>query len=515
MHKWIRECKTVHKSCDYQIHQTLPSRVIELLTDSDIPKLRLTNSTGLTGIYCALSHCWGNLEGFRLTNASSSSLQKSIAWQSLSKTFQDALIVTRNVGVRYLWIDALCILQDDAADWAFEAANMAAVYSNAFLVIAASSAPNGSVGCFTQRKQVPCIKVKSKYRITSLSAIRPKVFVRERYEHVDFDPNHPQPSTELEPLLGRAWAFQERWLAARILHYASNEMIWECRSSMHCECGGYDKEEDNRIIDQQSDGIYLDFDPMRLVAEWFVIVENYTARKLRRNSDKLVALAGIARQLRNPALGRYLAGIWEVAFVRSLLWCVIRRHQTHPSAQTRRAYIAPSWSWASVSNPVRYSCVKDLHDPVDAEVVEVSCKLGSSDEHGQVTRGYAVMRARLIHLKLVNNGSESEDEDGYGGRAVPPQVSNAAGLPLSNLWMDVDLYEGRDYCSDGEPLLGALITIDPLNAHRCSALILRPSRPHETPSEIKDHPSAFVRIGMTTGAWVSMFESEKQTITII
>ncbi|ERF70446.1 hypothetical protein EPUS_04724 [Endocarpon pusillum Z07020] len=515
LHKWIIECKSVHKSCNYRVNQTLPTRVIELLTNSHIPKLRLTNSTGMTGLYCALSHCWGRLEGLKLTNASSSSLQQSISWESLPKTFQDALIVTRNVGVRYLWIDALCILQDDAADWAFEAANMAAVYSNAFLVIAGSSAPDGSVGCFTERKQMPCVKVRSKSGIFSLRDIRPKIFVRERLEHVDFDPNHLHTNTDLEPLLGRAWAFQERWLAARILHYASKEMIWECRSSMHCECGGCDKEEDNRVIDLQSDSIHSEFDPMRAVAKWFVIVENYTARSLRIRSDKLIALAGIARQSRNAALGRYLAGIWEVAFVRSLLWCVVRRHQDHPFVRSRNAYVAPSWSWASVDSPVQYGYVKDFRGLVDAEAVEVDCRLGSPDEHGQVTGGYAVMRARLTKLKLVNNGCESEEEDGYGGRVVPPQVSGVDGLLLNSIWLDVDLYEGRDYCSDGQPLLGALIMIDPLDAQKCSALILRPSRPHEKSSETGDCASAFVRIGVTTGARVSTFENEKQTITII
>ena len=489
--------------------------MIELVTDSDKPQLRLIHSTGLTGRYCALSHCWGSLECLRLTKASSSPLQKSIAWQQLPKTFQDAVIITRNVGVRYLWIDSLCIYQDDVADWASEAASMAAVYSNAFLVIAASSASNGSVGCFTKPEQMPCVKIPSKRGIIGGRHGQPEIFVKERFEHVDFDPNLPQTNTEREPLLGRAWAFQERWLATRILHYASSEMVWECRSSMHCECGGYEKEKDNRIIDFQSDSIYSDLDPMKLVAEWFVIVNNYTARKLRRRSDKLVALAGIARQLRKPDLGRYLAGMWEVAFVRSLLWCTVRRRHTLPSARTRTTYVAPSWSWASVWSPVEYSHVRNLHDPVDAEVVDIGCELGSPDEHGQLTGGYATVRARLINLRLINNGLESEDEDGSGGRIVPPVVTTSDYGRLHNLWLDVALYEGGDYCGHGEALFGALIMIDPLDASKCFALLLRPSKPQEVPSETKDRSSTFVRIGLTTGARPYMFKSEKETITII
>lgn len=427
----------------------------------------------------------------------------------MPRTFQDAVIVTRNVGVRYLWIDSLCIYQDDLTDWASEAANMAAVYSNAFLVIAASSASNGDVGCFTNRKQMPCVKVES----TSLGGrvIRPEIFVRERFEHIDFDPNHPQTNIKLEPLLDRAWAFQERWLATRILHYASNEMVWECRSSMHCECGGYEQEKDNRSIRDPSNSIYSDFDPMKPVAEWFLIVKNYTARKLRRQSDKLVALAGIARQLRKPDLGRYLAGIWEVAFVRSLLWSAV----WHERIGIRGAFVAPSWSWASVSCPVQYSRAQNLNDPVDAEVVEVDCELRSPDEHGQVTGGYAVLKARLMNLQLLSNGVESEDEDGHTGRITSPLVGDMDGVPLADVWLDVDLYQGRDYCSDGQVLVGACIMIDPLDAGKCFALILRPLKPQERQSKMKDRSNAFVRIGMTMGAHVFMFEDKKETITIV
>ena len=429
----------------------------------------------------------------------------------MPKTFQDAVIVTHHVGVRYLWIDSLCIYQDDSNDWAFEAANMAAVYRNAFLVIAASSASNGTVGCFADRKQLPSVEVESTSPFVGGEVVRPKIFARERFEHVDFDPNLPQTNTKLEPLLDRAWAFQERWLATRILHYASNEMVWECRSSMHCECDGYELEKDNRVIRDQSHITFFDFDPMKLVAGWFLVVKNYSARRLRRQSDRLVALAGIARQMRRPDLGRYLAGIWEVAFVRSLLWSAVG----HRRYSTRSFYIAPSWSWASVFGPVQYSRVRNLNDLVDAEVVEVECELKGPDEHGQVTGGHAVLKARLANLKLVNNGSESEDDDGHANRIAEPWVTSEDGLTLTNLWFDVDLYEGRDFCSHGQALVGACIMLDPRDAGKCFALILRPLKAQERPSRTNDRSSTFVRIGMTTAASVSMFENEKETITIV
>ena len=280
---------------------------------------------------------------------------------------------------------------------------------------------------------------------------------------------------------------------------------------MHCECGGYELEKDNRVTHDQSYITYSDFDPMKLVAEWFLVVKNYSARRLRRPSDRLVALAGIARQMRRPHLGRYLAGIWEVAFVRSLLWSTAR----HRRFSTRVSYIAPSWSWASVFGPIQYSRVRNLNDPIDAEVVEVKCELKSPDEHGQVTGGHAVLKARLANLKLVSNGSESEDEDGHARRIAEPLVTSEDGLTLTNLWFDVELYEGSDFCSHGQALVGACIMVDPRNAGNCFALILRPLKAQERPSETTNRSSTFVRIGMTTGARASLFENEKETITII
>ena len=106
------------------------------------------SGSGLTGGYAALSHCWGISPIIKTTKASFDTFTKCIETEKLSRVFRDAVSVTRGLGLRYLWIDSLCIIQDDAGDWKAEAANMAQVYSRAFVTIAACAASDGSWGLF-------------------------------------------------------------------------------------------------------------------------------------------------------------------------------------------------------------------------------------------------------------------------------------------------------------------------------------------------------------------------------
>lgn len=101
--------------------------------------------------YMTLSHCWGSNEILRLLRGNLDSLCKSIRLESLPKTFKDAMRITRDLGIRYLWIDSLCIIQDSPDDWLQEAAAVSYVYKNSFCNIAATGAADGSQGCFFSR----------------------------------------------------------------------------------------------------------------------------------------------------------------------------------------------------------------------------------------------------------------------------------------------------------------------------------------------------------------------------
>ncbi|KAF2811222.1 heterokaryon incompatibility, partial [Mytilinidion resinicola] len=101
--------------------------------------------------YVALSHYWGNTHTFITTSTNLAKTYEGIPWLELPKTFQDAVIINRRLGIRYLWIDSLCILQDSESDWHFESARMGEIYTNSYITSAASLAPNGGTGIFHSR----------------------------------------------------------------------------------------------------------------------------------------------------------------------------------------------------------------------------------------------------------------------------------------------------------------------------------------------------------------------------
>ncbi|KAF0320296.1 het domain-containing protein [Colletotrichum asianum] len=112
------------------------------------PRLVLHASSEEIGNYVALSHCWGpeQLHPPETTWSNLRQRQECIDLTTLPSTFRDAVLVTRNLGVQYLWIDSLCIVQDDTADWQTESSKMAGYYSNAYLVISAAQAEDSTQG---------------------------------------------------------------------------------------------------------------------------------------------------------------------------------------------------------------------------------------------------------------------------------------------------------------------------------------------------------------------------------
>ena len=142
---WIKVCRDTHPACQNNINVELPTRIVEVgLVDPD--QIRLNKSLGQNGKYLALSHCWGGGIAIKITQENLATREEGIRFVDLPKTFQDAVTVTRDLGVHYLWIDALCIIQDDEQDWQNESGNMAAIYQNVYIVVGAVMAMDSNRG---------------------------------------------------------------------------------------------------------------------------------------------------------------------------------------------------------------------------------------------------------------------------------------------------------------------------------------------------------------------------------
>ena len=167
---WLHDCLANHKLCNRIANADFapPTRVIDvgLQEEKLLPRLYLSSSKDLNMKYIAFSHCWGMTKPAILKRHMLRTMIRGIEWSRLPKTFQDAMVITRRLGFRYLWIDSLCIMQDSHEDWSKESGNMQNVYVNCVLTIAASWGRDSGTGLFVERKpldQQPCRIFRNAY----------------------------------------------------------------------------------------------------------------------------------------------------------------------------------------------------------------------------------------------------------------------------------------------------------------------------------------------------------------
>src|SRR3569833_3117988 len=334
----------------------MPTRVLDLGEDAaDLSgQLRLFEPRDLSAAYVTLSHCWVNRNILTTTSGNLATHLSSLLFSLLPPTFQEAVQVCRWLGVRYLWIDSLCIVQDDVLDWEEQASKMADIYENAFFTLAAHG---------TARSQHSLLPSPVEYEITThLPTVGGNIRVRLINTHDFLSPADvilggvgEQPPDTIN---GRGWCYQERLLSSQILHFTHSEVLHEDRNGrIRCQCGYHSLF--NSICQRPS--LKNSRTPTKL---WRKTVGQYTKRSFTNQWDILPGLAGIARrfqQFYQP--GQYLAGLWRGDLARWLCWkstriplwgaldsgcerCGVWRRRLSEPPQCGD-YVVPSFSWAS------------------------------------------------------------------------------------------------------------------------------------------------------------------------
>ncbi|KAL6699648.1 heterokaryon incompatibility domain-containing protein [Trichoderma pleuroticola] len=319
---WIQTCSQEHDLCKGTLSKPfsnesagpqLPTRVLDVgPLNHESVSLLATNRQ--RGEFCALSYCWGpeGTQTLVTTRDNIGDHLNGIQFNSLPKTFQDAVIVTRQLGIRYLWIDSLCIIQGDKDDWMKESAKMAGVYQNAFLVIAASGASNPKEGCFSNKRRCPTTVEVPYYLAEGQTAGSIKLSMRI----------HGLESPIWGPLSKRGWVLQEWYLARRLLHYMPKGMSWKCKMLESGERHLYSME----LYDNS----------------WEDILYSYSNRKLTHKEDRLAALEGLVQAQLEGTNEKYSFGIFESRIPEQLLWTI--KSRAHSSEDLTNV---PHWSWAS------------------------------------------------------------------------------------------------------------------------------------------------------------------------
>lgn len=358
---FIHECLKNHPKCSYYVSK-LPTRVIDVgLDERDEPYLHISNDQ--LASYVALSHCWGGSSPVATTSSTLDAMQQGIPMKDLPKTFKEAVEVTRVLGIRYLWIDSLCIIQDSAEDWEREAVDMRNVYANCYVMIAADGSSNCYGGCFpeTTKSQTFSIPADGPGGRQSKLYYRLSNILHDDQGEVCHRLHDTQSEFKPRALDTRGWTLQERLLAPRVLHFDKTEIGWECASRRACECQIVPTQLDMdsrfknltiNIPNSQTDG----GEEKRWF--WSNIVEQFTHRSLTRYTDSLPALSGLASFMSSSPENEYLCGLWRDKLSGFLMWKVdyphIHAQRLADMPGRHDAYHAPSWSWASVIAPVNY-----------------------------------------------------------------------------------------------------------------------------------------------------------------
>ncbi|KAK0667408.1 heterokaryon incompatibility protein-domain-containing protein [Cercophora samala] len=500
--KWTSQCVDEHGlRCSRGTPAKLPTRLLKVTGE----KIRLVDSRDITlsegqplPAYLTLSHSWGpnSHTQIKATSTNIWVLRRGLSFRQLSKTFQDAVMVTRELGFGYIWIDSLCIIQDDRHDWDRESSMMASIYQNSFLTLSATRCADGHGGFFSPFSNTPYVwrgaktnVVKNKHlwdlkKIESGSVQR--WFALTPPDDIRDIPLHNISSSNVEvhlshPLLTRARAFQERLLSPRVVHFGNTQLAWECRGSFWTDdyiveddpskrqndLPAYLSPEQSLFWKQQIEdspanlhkGLPVVMYPieetrLRFISlittpsteksepdtarqTWNVIVEAFSHLMLAYEMDRLPALSGIALAMKpfvstSSSETKYLGGIWSSQIPQAFYWACTSRFAARPTS-----YRAPSFSWASIEGPIAFRNpwkARGLFQTRETPTATSSCELLECSSQAEGVDVHGRVTGGYVKLRSwVSWGRIRETGDTW-------VIEHMPGLQRQKFWPDTPQY---------------------------------------------------------------------------
>ncbi|KAI0122438.1 HET-domain-containing protein [Daldinia grandis] len=359
----LEHCRTSHPQCQPSGPTPLPTRLLRIRgSNISFPEIRLVDmgKGSRKELYAALSYCWGGPQPLELTKENLDFLlNNDLDSVCLPQTIKDAILVTHSLGLSYLWIDALCIIQNDPEDKKKEISQMCNIYQNSFVTIAAATSTSvhesflNNAAIFNTRHATCTVPFtdpsKEACDLKSLNSFT-------------VSPVHAH-KTDVFPLNKRGWTFQEALLPPRLLVFGDLEPFIRCRTKnvMKKSWSSIDYELSavypRRIIDSiassqaHEDGLFVDTKGGDLDNIWREIVEQYTLRQLGYYTDRPLAISGVVDFLSNTFRDKCHFGVWESSPITGLIW------KTMPLEERKSIIGLPTWSWMSMTGPVDLDCV--------------------------------------------------------------------------------------------------------------------------------------------------------------
>ncbi|KAE8445093.1 hypothetical protein EG329_013808 [Mollisiaceae sp. DMI_Dod_QoI] len=521
---WLDTCLKDHTECRLtgtDFTPFFPKRVIDVSLFDGSNDVRLfthaaitSEATAVAQPYVTLSHCWGTQQIIRTTIGSIERYHTRIQWQKLSKTFQDAITVTRSLGFQYIWIDSLCIIQDSVEDWETQSAVMGDIYRRSILTISAAKAKNGSEGCFVMRegKSIRPVQLRPSFgeqiigkRTRRLQDPANSHRVWAATTNVNFASG---------PLYDRAWVYQEQALAPRSLIFGEECMYWECPALVASEnepMGSMHRFEGlqlpllefgkllNSLARSRAVVSQQDVNGGNLRDFWYTHVTAYSGRALTRLTDRLPALSGLAFKISKAFDNKmYAAGLWAADLPRGLLWT--RGNNGLPGSgpamriRPPMVFVGPSWSWVSMTGCyTTYDLMwREMRSPgavLDEElsIVAVNSELKSLNPFGEVLACTITLTGKLIPVNVLKQGHSH----------ILLEEGNNVG--------EVDL-DDNEVLSEG---ISALVIIH--NKDACYAISVALVESEATPREVQE----YWRVGVAYIKAENLGQRELKTIRIV
>ncbi|EXL91810.1 heterokaryon incompatibility protein-domain-containing protein [Fusarium oxysporum II5] len=405
---WKLRCDTsqsqAHTICSRPSPGFFPTRllkIVEMDTNNQIPHVRLVDGKSLNG---------------DTEESNKDSYRTEIPWDKIPRTTQDAILTSQKLGIGFIWVDSLCIIQDSKADdKSIEIGQMTQVYTHAAFTIAARRAPDAHRG-FLHERSLPSgtttVDFCSQDGKTRQCTLTFESAAKEEDQNV---------------LDTRGWTLQEYIMSRRLLIIGSWTTTWSCRKERAGNCDGWtlDREKgdpfnyngswtssENTVFKgthrldaiaffgTHPDSNYPKPEDHLILWEWNSLVQRYTQRNLTRQTDRILAISGLAQIFSPMRGGAYAAGLWAKDFPDTLLWeNRSRALYLRPSDQ------GPSWSWTAINSTVTWGAG---HGKDVLSVDSIECDLDQpSAPFGSVKRGALRVTGPALDLEWKRTKSTS------------------------------------------------------------------------------------------------------------
>jgi hypothetical protein len=408
----MRKCSKKHREC-FEHPTELPTRVIDVRT----AQLKLLDpSPNGSHQYAALSHCWGACRDFLTTRENLQDRTYGFKLTDLPATFRDAVTTTQILGIPYLWIDSVCILQGDKDDWEIEGSKMADVYSNATLCIAAADANDDAEGFLRPRLEISALAVDMVFTLPTSNGTQTKARI-----YTQLPLKRPGLHEQYPALHNRAWCLQERYLSPRILFFDRDNMHWECLEDVWSEAGRRVRKHRQMLPDIMPE---IDTAGGFLKAPWYNMIREYTTRAISFSTDKLPAVSALALRVAQQTGDEYRAGLWRSDLLRGLLWYRVVRYNFRaresatpwkPDQERPQSFLAPTWSWASYLGAVDFLGIESsLHILPSVKLIDSNVVTPGRNKFGEVKSGYITILSPILTFEEQPSIFDATNERKYG-----------------------------------------------------------------------------------------------------